>query len=271
MSEARSHAFASVSVPEAYDRFMARQLFGPWARELVRRAGMRTGDSVLDVACGPGTVAHLAATQVGEAGRVVASDISAAMLAVAAAKPAQPGSAPIEYLECPVTALETADASFPLVFCQHGLQFFADRLSALGEIHRSLEPGGVVLVSTWAAEYPLGLFGPIADAMRELGIDEPYPRAFDSQSYVLGASELGDLLRSAGFRHVAVETVELDCTWDTTDDALATVSGTPFGPLVATLPAADQEKFRSRLLELLGNPAEQVTVRTASNIARGVK
>jgi SAM-dependent methyltransferase len=270
MSEARSRAFTG-SVPDAYERFLARQVFEPWAQELVGRADLKAGTSVLDVACGPGTVARVAAAQLGEAGRVVASDISAAMLAVAAAKPAQPGSAPIEYIERSATALEIADASFSAVFCQQGLQFFPDRPSALAEMRRTLEAGGVLLTSTWAAEHPLGLFGPMADTARELGIDEPYPRAFDPKSYALGAAEVGELLRSAGFRDVAVETVGLDCTWDTTDDALAAIAGTPFGPLVAGLPDAQQQHFRSRLLELLGNPVEELTVRTTSTIACGVK
>jgi hypothetical protein len=39
VTAARSQAFVETSVPEAYDRFMARQLFEPWARELVRIAG----------------------------------------------------------------------------------------------------------------------------------------------------------------------------------------------------------------------------------------
>jgi SAM-dependent methyltransferase len=270
MSEARSRAFAG-SVPEAYERFLARQLFEPWAQELVGRADMRAGSSVLDVACGPGTVARVAATRLGEAGRVVASDISAAMLAVAAAKPAQPGSAPIEYIERSANALGTADASFSAVFCQQGLQFFPDRPGALAEMRRTLEPGGVLLTSTWAAEHPLGLFGPIADAARELSLDEPYPRAFDPQSYALGTAELDDVLRSAGFRDVAVETVGLDCTWETPNEVLAAVAGTPFGPLVAGLPDTQQQHFRSRLLELLGDPVAAVTVRTTSNIARGAK
>jgi hypothetical protein len=51
MSEGRSAGFTAGSVPEAYDRFMAPQLFEPWARELVGRAKLRSGSSVLD---GPG-------------------------------------------------------------------------------------------------------------------------------------------------------------------------------------------------------------------------
>ena len=98
MNEERSQGFTAGSIPQAYDRFMAAQLFEPWARELVGRAALTRGGSVLDVATGPGTVARLAASALGPDGRVVASDISAAMLAVAASKPVDPAWAPIEYL-----------------------------------------------------------------------------------------------------------------------------------------------------------------------------
>ncbi len=51
--------------------------------DLVRRLGLGPGDRVLDVACGPGVVARLAAPVVGASGRVVGADINEGMLAVA--------------------------------------------------------------------------------------------------------------------------------------------------------------------------------------------
>jgi ubiquinone/menaquinone biosynthesis C-methylase UbiE len=100
MGDARSQGFVQVSVPEGYERFMLRQLFEPWAAELLSRADLHSGWSVLDVASGPGSVARLAATAVGPGGRVVASDISEPMLALAAATPAAAGAAVIEFLAC---------------------------------------------------------------------------------------------------------------------------------------------------------------------------
>ena len=120
----RSLGFAQVSIPQGYERFMLRQLFEPWAAELVARAGIGPGDHVLDVASGLGPVARLAAEAAGPGGRVVASDISAAMLALAAARPADPGWAPVEYLQCPASAIAARDDGFDVVLCQHGLQFF---------------------------------------------------------------------------------------------------------------------------------------------------
>lgn len=272
VSEARSRGFMELSVPEGYDRFMARQLFEPWARELVARAGLEAGMSVLDVASGPGVVARLAAAAVGPDGRVVASDISPSMLAIAATKPEEPGSAPIEFRECSASALEAESSSFDRVLCQHGLQFFPDRERAVGEIHRVLVDGGLAAASTWAAEHPLGLFGEMAETLRECDLAEPYPRAFDVATYALAAPELVALFRGAGFRDVVVDTVELDCIWETIDDAVATVTGTPFAPIVAALPDEGKERVRTRLAERLGGVGDgAVCLQTASNLARGVK
>jgi len=272
MSDPRSSGFTEVSVPEAYDRFMSRQLFEPWARELIAAASARNVGSVLDVATGPGTVARLIAAEVGEAGRVVAADISPAMLGIAAAKAPEPGSASIEYVECSATTLAAADASFQLVLCHQGLQFFPDRIAAVHEMHRVLAPGGLAVASSWAAERPLGLFGPMVDSLREAGIPEPYPRAFDASSYALTVLDLRELFEAAGFRDVTVQTVELECVWETSRDAVATIAGTPYGPLVAALPDAEQRRIYATLSDRLGGSQDgKLTIKTASNIARGVR
>ena len=272
MAEERSEGFADASVPDAYDRYLTPYLFEPWACELLARAGMREGAAVLDVASGPGCVARGAAMVVGAAGRVVASDISPAMLAVAAARSAAPGSAPIEYTECSAAAIAADDDSFDVVMCQQGLQFFPDRLAAVREMRRVARPGGVVVVSTWAAEHHLGLFGPIADVLREFGMDEPYPRAFDAASYALDAAHLHALLRDGGLREIAVETLQLDAVWPTLEDAVATILGTPFGPQVRALPAGSQGQIWAMLAERLERSSDgSVTVSTTSNVGRGVK
>jgi SAM-dependent methyltransferase len=272
MDSPQSRSFAQASVPEGYERFMLRQMFEPWARELVKRADLQPGWSVLDVASGLGPVARLAAAAVGPGGRVVASDISAPMLALAADRPGPDGGhAAIEFLQCPASAIEAADGSFDAVLCQHGLQFFAERAAAVEEMHRVARPGGIVVVSTWAAERPLGLFGPMSETLEELGLAEPYPRAFDPDSYRLSTAELEDLLRTSGWRDVRVETVELDARWDTAGAAANTVLGTPFAPLVSALTGDAQERVRVRLITKLGESDHGVTVRTASNIVRGLK
>jgi SAM-dependent methyltransferase len=227
---------------------------------------------VLDLACGPGTVARLVAQRIGDAGRVVACDISPAMLAVASGASGAPGAAPIEYLESSADALAVADASCDVVLCQQGLQFFPDGPAALAEMSRVLVPGGTVALAVWAAERPLGLFGTIGESVRDAGVAEPYPRAFEPATYTLSATDLDQLLAAAGFVEVTVELVELDCRWATRRDAVATVFGTPFGPLVAALPALEQQRVAAVLAERLGAVGDgEVRVRTAANLVRATR
>ena len=85
-----------------------------------------------------------------------------------------------------------------------------------------------------------------------MGMDEPYPRAFDPQSYTLSASELRRLLSEANLREVVIETVELDAVWHNAEDAVATVMGTPYAPGVKALPAEMQQRVRALLAGRLG-------------------
>jgi len=197
-----------------------------------------------------------------------------AMLAAAAARPQGPGRAAIEYLECPASAIAADDDSFDVVLCQHGLQFFPDRAAAVAEMRRVARPGGTAVMSTWAAEHPLGLFGPMIEALQETGMAEPFPGAFDSGSYCLSVADLADLLQAAAFRDVDVQTVELDATWQTAEAATSTLLGTPFGPHGSALPAEAlgcQQQLRARFASKLGDSAAGVTARTVSNIAPGTK
>ena len=175
VDRSRSGSFDQVPVADGYDRFLLGQLFEPWAADLITRASLKPGCLVLDVASGLGPVARLAAQAAGPGGRVVASDISAAMLALASARPHGPGWAAIEYLQCPASVIAADDDSFDVVLCQHGLQFFPDRAAAVAEMRRVTRPGGTAVMSTWAAERPLGLFGPMIEAAQETGIADPFP------------------------------------------------------------------------------------------------
>ena len=194
------------------------------------------------------------------------------MLRLAASKPSPPGSAPIEYLECSVSDLEDRQDGFDAVLCQQGVQFFSEREAALQHMHSVLRPGGRLLVSTWAAERPVGLFGAMVDAMAESELNEPFPRAFHSSSYGLTARDLEELLLQAGFAEVFVETAEMDAVWEEGDDAIETMTGTPFAPLLAGLDELGLQQLRALYRKRLApSPEGTVTVVSVSNIARGVK
>src|SRR4051794_23685639 len=135
-SENRNTVFTADSVPENYERRLVPALFAPWAEVLVDVAGVCEGDVVLDVASGTGAVARAAARRAGPSGHVVASDISPAMLAFAAARAEQEGGAAIEHVEAPAAELPFEDGSFDVALCQQGLPFISDRAGAAAELRR---------------------------------------------------------------------------------------------------------------------------------------
>ena len=72
-------ATAGVDAMSAYDEILVPRLFIPFADVLLDEVGVSPGLKVLDVACGPGTVARKAAIRLGPSGRVTACDLSPAM------------------------------------------------------------------------------------------------------------------------------------------------------------------------------------------------
>ena len=133
---------------EIYERGLVPAIFAPWAAGLIKQAVLQPGDRILDVACGTGVVARLAARQVGSTGLIVGLDNNAGMLAVARSLPPIPGVS-LEWEEGSALAMPFADASFDALLCQQGLQFFPDRSAALREMHRVLVPGGRLVLSVW--------------------------------------------------------------------------------------------------------------------------
>jgi ubiquinone/menaquinone biosynthesis C-methylase UbiE len=130
----------SGSAPENYERYFVPAIGGPLAVDLVDQAAPRPGERVLDVACGTGIVARLAAERVGPTGGVAGLDVNPGMLAVARA--ATPPGLSITWHEASAEAMPLADDAFDLVLCQVGLQFMRDKPGALREMRRVLAPGG---------------------------------------------------------------------------------------------------------------------------------
>jgi SAM-dependent methyltransferase len=132
---------------ELYERWPGRYILGPWAPLLVDASHLVAGDRMLDVACGTGIVARAAAKRVGH-GYVVGVDLNPGMIAVARSLSALIGIS-IEWLERSALDLRLKNASFHVVLCQQGLQFFPDKLVALREMRRVLDHGGRLALSVW--------------------------------------------------------------------------------------------------------------------------
>ena len=192
---------------ENYERYFVPVIGLPLAEQLVTAAALKPGDRVLDVACGTGVVARLAADRVASGGSVAGTDVNAGMLDVARTVAASSGRPSIRWYETAAEAMPLSDGAFEVVFCQLAIQFFADRAAAVGEMHRVLAPGGRVYASVPA---PTAFFDVLEHAVaKHLG---PAIGGFVHQVFSLGdAGELERLFRSAGFEdvHVRRETRQL--------------------------------------------------------------
>lgn len=270
---ARTVAFTDQSLPARYEQRLARSLFEPWAEVLLDAVAPPPGAAVLDVASGTGVVARAAARRVGTSGRVLATDISPAMIAFNASHPPEARSAPIETAVASATDLGCADGEFDVVLCQQGMPFFPDRPGAMREMHRVLGSGGLVGVAVWTPGHEVVPFGPMNCVMQEIGVPPPFPGAYDQGSYVLNAEQVAELLREAGFHDIDSREVELTTRWAGVQALVDAVGGTPFGAILDGLDPGRQERAQRMFAERFA-PWETsdggVEVPTYSVIARAV-
>jgi ubiquinone/menaquinone biosynthesis C-methylase UbiE len=185
------------TAPENYERYFVPAIGFPLATELVEAALLSPGERVLDMACGTGVVARLAADQVGAAGHVTALDVNPGMLAVARSVSSP---AAIEWREGAAEDTQLAAAAYDAALCQMGLQFFADRGAALAELHRVLAPGGRLV-----ANVP-GPMPPVFQILQRGIADHVSPEVAKFMSVVFSlddARELEELVAGSGFREVS--------------------------------------------------------------------
>jgi len=124
--------------------------FGPVIDQLLLRANLQPGETVLDLGTGTGSVAILAADKVGRKGRAIAADISREMLDIARSRISSLSLSNVEFAEGGAEAIPAQDDSFDAVLASLSLMYVIDRESGAREIARVLRPGGRLVASVWA-------------------------------------------------------------------------------------------------------------------------
>lgn len=259
----------SGSAAELYERY-ASLYMGPWVPNLVAAAQLRQGERVLDLACGTGIVARHAAAQLGPAARVTGLDINAGMLAVAHATPVPPGTA-IEWVEASALATGLPDASFDVVLCQQGLQFFPDRITALRESLRVLVPGGRALFSVWKSASPYNI---AAGDVLERHAGTEIARKYRASRVVPDAESLRRMLVEAGFRAVEIRPQTKVIRLPAIEDFVVNhLSSSPVGGTIAAMSGEQRARFGQEVRAALQPYAEGegVAIPDEINIAMGSK
>lgn len=126
-----------------------RTMFAPLTRALIGHAGIREGQSVLDVAGGPGEPSLTIAEAVGPSGSVTCTDAVPEMVEAARSEAQRRGLTNIQFHQCTADSLPFPDNSFDAVVSRLGVMFFPDSHAAMREMLRVVRPGGALAFAVW--------------------------------------------------------------------------------------------------------------------------
>src|SRR5262245_45507059 len=181
------------------------QFLAPLTERMLDLAGAGLGHRVLDVAAGTGEQTFVAARRVGPTGAVLATDIAAPMLALAAEPAAEAGLRNVETRVRDARDLDLEPESFDAAISRLALMLIPERWRAMVGIHRALKKGKkfAALVLATADECPF-IALPLGIAGRRAGT--PQAPFGDPGMFALGdPAVLAAAYRDAGFREVTIE------------------------------------------------------------------
>lgn len=202
------------SVAPKYDvmnDLMSAGLHRVWKRYTLTVANPQPGDQVLDIAGGTGDLSLAFAKKVGPTGRVVHTDINEAMLREGRNRLLDLGVV-LPTLVCDAEQLPFASNSFDFVSVAFGLRNMTHKELALAEMHRTLKPGGKLLVLEFSRvakplekAYDWYSFNVLPKLGKLVANDEEsYRYLAESIRMHPGQEELRQMMKTAGFGHVDV-------------------------------------------------------------------
>jgi SAM-dependent methyltransferase len=221
------------------------------SERLVELAGVEPGSSVLDVAAGYGEPSLTAARRAGPEGSVVATDISAEMIAFGRERAAAAGLENIEFIESDAASLQFAEAGFDAALSRWGIIFEPDGEAAAAKVRSFLKPGARMAISSWGApDHVPFLAIPMRTAMQRLQVPPPPPGTPGPLSRPT-PDALGGLLEAAGFSDVAVEEADVSFVWESPEEFTTFIReiAPPITAMIAPHPQEVQDETWAAITE----------------------
>ena len=172
----------------------------PVNEQLMALSEIAPGYTVVDIATGIGDPALSVARRVGPAGRVIATDQSTAMLAIARKRAEDRGLTNMEFRELDANKYDLPDETIDAVVCRWGLMFLSDLTDALGRMRRSLKRGRCLAAATWAEADKVPIISIRRSVMSAFGL----PKSPNDPFRLSSPATLKSLALSAGFDEAEV-------------------------------------------------------------------
>nr|WP_236145713.1 class I SAM-dependent methyltransferase [Verrucosispora sp. SN26_14.1] len=266
-----SHDTAAVFDRSAatYDR-VGVEFFGPMGRELVRRAGVRPGQQVLDVGCGRGAVLMPAAQAVGPDGDVVGIDLAPTMVDLTRADVATAGLPNVRVEVADAEDPPLPEATFDTVLAGLVVFMLPAPLPALRAYHRLLRPGGRLGVTTFAA-YDPRFSEALGTLARHVPPERRQPPATGREDDFATRESTGDLLRRAGYHQVTVEDVPFESRFRDSDHFVAWVWSHGSRAILESIPPERLPAALADVADVLSPGGGSVRLTTTIRFALGTR
>jgi SAM-dependent methyltransferase len=186
----------------------------PISDQLIRSAGITSGQTVLDVATGTGQPALTIAKIVGQNGKVIGVDLSPEMIEVAKEEAAYQGlTNTVDFQVIKDESLSIfSDNTFDSVVCRNGLMFMPDPVKALKAFLRVLKPGGKASVTVWGSPDKSPVMGVVMKTISKQVPDmkpPPSPGTPGGPFSISSVDMLRDYFLKAGFSTFNAEIIEV--------------------------------------------------------------
>jgi len=216
---------------------------------ILKRAGLLLGQTVIDIAAGPGDLGFQAADRVGSRGGVLSTDFSPEMVEVARRLGEARELRNVEYRVLDAERMDLADDCVDAALCRWGYMLMADPAAALAETRRILRDGGPLAFAVWAApdRNPWAAI-PAMTLVQRGHMPPPDPTA-PGIFAMADPDRVRDQVAAAGFADIQLEEVTFDFHYEGFDDVwdvLVRLAG-PLARAIKALPEDERQATREAI------------------------
>ena len=217
---------------------------------LVDRVDPRLGQTILELAAGPGETGFLAAERVGTDGRLISTDLSAGMIDAARRGAEARGLGNVELRVMDAQQIDLPDGSVDGVISRFGVMLMPEPRAAMRGAKRVLRDGGRLAYAVWGPPDRNPWLTVLVGAVLQTGHALPGDPFGPGGVFSLAEPDANRaLLDGAGFSEVQIEEIPGAMRYENVDhywNVQSSVSG-PLAVLIASLPAEEVDAIKTAL------------------------